>query len=111
LFLIRASNVPGASETQIDGTSEHVCPTILQPGVKICPWYYVQQTDQYRIPENIVHARCKCKKCTQDTSSMLSGNCEEVKVDTLVWKRTNDDCEYKKQIEEVSVACACKTRK
>lgn len=87
-----------------------------------CPVYYVMQHDANRIPEKIVHAECNCKQCRfkqcqkeNDCSgskceklSCFRSKCEKVYTYTPVFRQNVDDCEYRKSLESVAVACTCR---
>ncbi|KAL3863038.1 hypothetical protein ACJMK2_004820 [Sinanodonta woodiana] len=85
------------------------CPTaanILEPE---CPKYYVIQHDPNRIPQNLIHVQCSCKKCLSRRESDLR-SCQPVYAYTPVLRRT--DCEneiykYEYVIEAVPVSCIC----
>ncbi|XP_060607465.1 uncharacterized protein LOC132759672 isoform X2 [Ruditapes philippinarum] len=83
------------------------CPKRNIPNMKVCPVYYVMQNDKNRIPENIVHAQCNCKHCFKSRSSLLTGKCEKVYGQTIVWRRNETTCEYYTSLERVAVTCTC----
>lgn len=100
-----------ARETFIYGEHERICEKKIKPGMKLCTAHYVMEYDENRIPENIVHVRCNCKYCSQNNSSRITGKCEKEYVFTPVLRRTEGECEYKRFMEPVAVACTCKMHK
>ena len=75
-----------------------------------CPWHYVLDIDDDRMPRVMVHAQCSCENC-RFLSGRHSGSCEPVYHTRLVQRRVRckEDgfYEYVDFEEQIPVGCAC----
>lgn len=105
LFLFRHVSV---NYTMVHGSKK--CPAIRQSFFNTqpdCPVYYVIGSDSNRIPQNLVHARCSCRKCRHDNSN--EKGCTPVYTYTRVMRRM-ETCEFEPVLEAVPVACTCTSK-
>ncbi|XP_041349304.1 interleukin 17-like protein [Gigantopelta aegis] len=76
----------------------------------ICPWHYVLDIDDDRVPRVMVHAQCSCEKC-RFLSGRHSGSCMPIyqarQVQRRVRCKEDGFYEYVDFKEQVPVGCAC----
>lgn len=95
----------------------------------VCPWRYTLNTDLNRAPEHIAEVACICDKCVFDTfhqkrharrhlststrhgSTFLTGKCQPVTVDVLVYRKQcnahTGTFEYRIETDKIAVGCKC----
>lgn len=82
-----------------------------------CPWYFVLEVDNDRIPSTVLKAKCTCSRCMVPTRYGFKrdrthsiGYCKEVRYYMPVIQRRCNVGVYQYQIaiENIPVGCACK---
>ncbi|KAL3857120.1 hypothetical protein ACJMK2_011815 [Sinanodonta woodiana] len=75
--------------------------------VSSCPWSIEMETDNYRFPNQIARARCRCSSC----KSSDRGKCQPIESYIPVVRKYCDirslRYEYVPCVEKVPVGCAC----
>ena len=107
LLFFRHVNV---NYSEIYGSVSTKCPRInsfLLNLLPDCPVYYVMENDPNRIPQNIVHVKCKCKRCLHNNND--DKGCSQVYIYTKVMRRMGD-CSFHPVLEAVPVACTCSSK-
>lgn len=83
----------------------------------ICPWTYVENVDNERIPSTIVEAKCirrRCRGCSSHyyhDSQLRRPACSEVYYYASVMRKTGCDengrSQYETALQRISVGCTC----
>ncbi|XP_060554473.1 interleukin-17B-like [Ruditapes philippinarum] len=74
-----------------------------------CPWHYVLNVDNQRIPTILFEARCNCAhRCL---GGMANSRCEPINYYYHVYRKVEEDkygfCTYRETLEAISVGCTC----
>ena len=80
-----------------------------------CPHYFDMEYDEYRIPNTLLQARCKCTRClvTQGKGVVKMTKCRPIYYFTKVARAMeckNNTLVYEDYWEKVSVGCTCAKR-
>ena len=69
----------------------------------VCPWTYVSDINQNRIPARLNVAKCRCPSCADNNS------CKPVyyTIPVLMKECLNDDVRWVQKMQLVSVSCYC----
>jgi hypothetical protein len=78
----------------------------------LCPWYFVKNVDDRRIPRTLLEARCKCQDCIDSGRTPTGRNrqCEPLYYGLRVMRRVevgNQTKKYTVDWETIAVGCTC----
>ncbi|XP_069136085.1 uncharacterized protein [Argopecten irradians] len=95
---------------RIDGDS--ACPDLISSNAPLCPSYFVMEYDQFRIPDTMVQAECRCRNCQEESSdSEFIRECKKINYYTRVFRvvgcTDNNVYRYEEVWEPISVGCHC----
>ncbi|OWF44293.1 interleukin 17-like protein [Mizuhopecten yessoensis] len=95
---------------RIEGDS--TCPDLISSNAPLCPSYFVMEYDQFRIPDTMVQAECRCSNCQEQTSeSGYIRECKKINYYTRVFRvvgcSENNVYRYEEVWEPISVGCHC----
>jgi hypothetical protein len=76
-------------------------------GRSTCPWKFVLNNDQNRIPKEIYEAKCRTETCLgTNIQGCTTQKCREVQYFTWVKRRASRQ-RYHRVLEPISVGCTC----
>lgn len=109
--------------SRIYGESRCKRKRLIRPGknhtaseMSSCPWFYMLEVDNDRIPLTVLKAQCSCRNCLVPTSygykrdkNGSGGYCEEVSYHMPVIRRhcVDNVYRYRIAIEKIPVGCTC----